>query len=113
MQHCWRASTIKGACSRGIVKEWVQSWNRGALSTLAGGFVIDEEGLGYDDIGEEFDWGKADEENTEGNEPKQGGGKAAPHKGARTEGCKADIWGRICCRGLAVVLSLLNRRCGQ
>ncbi len=51
-------------------------------ASLAGGFVIDEEGLGYDDIGEEFDWGKADEENAAGNEPKQGGSKAASQKGA-------------------------------
>ena len=31
----------------------------------AGGFVIDEDGLGYADVGEEIDWGTAEEEQQE------------------------------------------------
>lgn len=33
-----------------------------ACSRSAGGFVIDEDGLGYADVGEEVDWGVAEEE---------------------------------------------------
>ena len=47
--------------------------------------MIDEEGLGYADIGEEIDWGKADEEGgaAEAEAPKaQKGGKGGDKKGA-------------------------------
>lgn len=47
-----------------------------ALKTFTGGFVIDEDGLGYTDIGEEIDWGKA-EEASEDSKVKD----AKPHKG--------------------------------
>lgn len=49
-------------------------------SLPGGGFVIDEDGLGYTDVGEEVDWGAAEEEAAaEGGDAKGGKGK----KGAR------------------------------
>lgn len=47
----------------------------------AGGFVIDEDGLGYADVGEEIDWGTAEEEQG-GVEGEGSGGKGKGKKGA-------------------------------
>lgn len=49
--------------------------------TPAGGFVIDEDGLGYADVGEEVDWGTAEEEQG-GAEGEGSGGKGKGKKGA-------------------------------
>ena len=46
-----------------------------------GGFVIDEDGLGYADVGEEIDWGTAEEEQG-GVEGEGSGGKGKGKKGA-------------------------------
>lgn len=47
----------------------------------AGGFVIDEDGLGYTDVGEEIDWGVAEEEPQA--EGEGSGGKGKAKKGER------------------------------
>ena len=53
----------------------------------AGGFVIDEDGLGYADVGEEIDWGTAEEEQG-GVEGEGSGGKGKGKKGAPPGGMK-------------------------
>lgn len=48
--------------------------------------MIDEDGLGYADVGEEVDWGTAEEEQG-GAEGEGSGGKGKGKKGARNGAC--------------------------
>lgn len=43
--------------------------------TSAGDFIVDDDGMGYADIGEEEDWGRADEKS-----PKEADGNATSKK---------------------------------
>lgn len=56
------------------------------MSMITGGFVVDEDGLGYTDIGEEVDWGIAEHEDgvpdSDKNASKKGGGPGAKRKAA-------------------------------
>lgn len=74
------AALLPDCCCR-----WLPPPAASALNSLcprpAGGFVIDEEGLGYADVGEEIDWGAAEEET----EP-AGGAEGKP--GGKTAGAK-------------------------
>lgn len=65
-----------------------------ARRASAGGFVIDEEGLGYADIGEEIDWGRGEgAENAAANEPASKGAKAAGGKAGGQKGERAPWLG--------------------
>lgn len=56
------------------------------LFTSAGDFLVDDDGTGYADIGEEEDWGRADEKS-----PKEADGHATSKK--RKDGSTAGIHG--------------------
>ena len=59
--------------------------------------MIDEDGLGYADVGEEIDWGTAEEEQG-GAEGEGSGGKGKGKKGGlRRRGGAAVLRGRVEC----------------
>lgn len=95
-----------------------------ARRASAGGFVIDEEGLGYADIGEEIDWGRGEgAENAAANEPASKGAKAAGGKAGGQKGERAPWLGgergqaaAACSRGSlrrARLQAALNRLAGH